>query len=206
MRKDITLDFQIADSHPARRGMPGGAGDLPTAASSDRPTDATTRSRRHSVDESAISRLAATVVKVRELRNRFADIESMRRRLEAVRNRTTIRMAHAERAIETAREVGRDFCAARVGHEVQGLRDEAAETNALLGELDLVAKSLDRERRVLASQLRDCSLVAERLPTEADRSRARQIVADAVHRLGAVRTSETQTFTRGDTKQYGHAR
>jgi hypothetical protein len=206
MRKDLTSDFQIADSLPARRRAPVGTGDLPTAASSDRPADARTRSGRQSVDESAISRLASTVVKVRELRNRFADIESMRRRLEAVRNRTTIRMAHAERAIETAREVGRDFCAARAGHEVQGLRDEAAETNALLAELDLVAKSLDKERRLLASQLLDCSLVAERLPSEPDRSRARQIVADALRRLGATRASETQTFTRGDTKQYGHAR
>lgn len=115
-------------------------------------------------------------------------------------------MALAERDIETARDVGRDFCAARVRHEVQCLRDESVETDALIEEVELVARSLEIEKRSLALELVECSSVVDRLPTERDRTRARQIVDDDLRRLGLSRTSGSQTFTRGDTKQYGQAR
>ena len=206
MRETNIPNFEYAESLPARRKAPGVTGELPVTASSDRPADPAVRSCRRRVSESAVARLASTIVKVRELRGRFADLEAMRRRLESVRNRASIRLAVAERDIETARDVGRDFCAARGRHEVQCLLDETVETEALLDEVELVARSLEIEKRALALELLECSSVVDGLPTEPDRSRARQIVDDALRRLGVTRTSGSQTLTRGDTKQYGQAR
>lgn len=189
------------DRDQSRRGT----GNLPVAASSDRLPDADCISSRAGSDESAISRLASTVVRVRDLRGRFADVAAMRRQLEAEQNRARVRMAKGERAMRIASEVGRDFCAARARHEVQTLQDEASETDALIGELERVARALEIERRALAKQLGECARVADALPTEGDRSRARQIIEDAMWRLDVTGRTD-QTFTRGDTKQYGQAR
>jgi hypothetical protein len=206
MREINIPDFEYAEALPARRSAPCVTEDLPVTASSDLPADPAVRSCRRRVNESAIGRLASAIEKVRELRGRFADLEAMRRRLESVRNRGSIRIALAERDIETAREVGRDFCAARISHEVDCLRDETVETEALLDEVELVARSLEIEKRQLTLELLECSSVVDRLPTEPDRSRARRIVDDALRRLGVTRTAGGQTLTRGDTKQYGQAR
>lgn len=108
----------------------------------------------------------------------------MRRRLEVERDRTSFQLAIRERDVQTATDVGRDFCAARARHAVECLKDESLETDALMTELDLVTISLERERRMLASQLGECQRVADALPTERDRTRARRIIEDAMSRLG----------------------
>lgn len=174
-------------------------------ASTDDTSVSATGSTRGHLDDIAVGRLASTIVRIRDLRGRLTDVAAMRRRLVAEYNRSTIRVARGEHEIRVANQVGRDFCAARARHEVQCLRDEASETEALIGELDLVAVALEVERDVLTAQLGECAHVADSLPTESDRSRARQIIEDAIGGLGLTGLPD-QTFTRGDTKQYGQAR
>ncbi|MBK6316296.1 MAG: hypothetical protein IPF53_18905 [Blastocatellia bacterium] len=206
MRDTYTLDSIFAGPLRANRADAGRDGAPPVVASSDDAQNSAAIRRPSRGHSSAISRLASTVVRVAELSGRFADVASMRRRLEASRDRAMVRVALAEQKFHSEREIGRDFCAARARIEVEDSLDDAVEASALLAELDIVSRNLERERRVLAARLSECASVAEALLTEHDRSRARMIIDEAFARLDLPAKAGHQTLTRGDTKQYGQAR
>ena len=206
MRDIYTLESIFAGPLRANRADAGRDGAPHVVASSDEAHDSAAIRRHSRGHSSAFSRLASTVVRVAELSGRFADVAAMRRRLEASRDRAMVRVALAEQKFHSEREIGRDFCAARARIEVDDSLDDAVEASALLAELDIVARNLERERRVLAARLSECASVAEALLTEHDRARARMIVDEALARLDLPEKAGHQTFTRGDTKQYGQAR
>lgn len=206
MRDTYTLDGIFAGPLRANRAEVSRDGAPSVVASSDDARDSAAMRRPGRGHASAVSRLASTVVRVTELSGRFADVASMRRRLEAARDRAMVRVALAEQRFHSEREIGRDFCAARARIEVDASLDDAVEASALLAELDSVERNLERERRLLAARLAECTSVAEALLTEHDRTRARMIVDEALARLGEPARAGRQTFTRGDTKQYGQAR
>ena len=144
MRDTYTLESIFAGPLRANRADAGRDGAPPVVASSDDAQNSAAIRRPGRGHSSAISRLASTVVRVAELSGRFADVASMRRRLEASRDRAMVRVALAEQKFHSEREIGRDFCAARARIEVEDSLDDAVEASALLAELDLVARNLER--------------------------------------------------------------
>lgn len=131
-----------------------------------------------------VHHLTSTIVRVQELPGRLADVAAMHRRLLSLRSRIEMRIALLERDMRTARDAGRDFCAARAKIEAESLREEALQNEALLEELERVSCSLERERRMLAERLGECTSVADGLPSEGERTRARLLIDEALAKLG----------------------
>jgi hypothetical protein len=162
--------------------------------------------------------LAATLAKASELPGRARDARELRRRLLGVRAELTRRLARLEGAIASERAMGREFCARRAGIEAMSIREEMADTEAMLAEVDRVFRRLRREQRDAAVRLDACAAVAAGMAEGPERDRALRLVEEARAALtvpgrfgepAGSRTAPTcsaYTFTRGDTKQTGQAR
>jgi hypothetical protein len=162
----------------------------------------------------AVGLLAAALARARELPGRAADAAEMGARLEALRSDLEVCLARARCEAATEGRLGREFGARRARAHALALAEEIEDVDAMLEEVERVARRVRREARAVDHRLAMCAALVAELPPCPERARALALVERARAELSAA-PGGTQasaaldalyTLTRGELKQSGHAR
>lgn len=140
----------------------------------------------------ALGLLATTIGRARELPGRIGDATKLRSQLGAYRDELEVRLAQAECEAATSRRLGREFSARRARGEAQALREEIADTTAMLDEVERVFRRLRREVRTLGHRLTMCASLVDDLPSDDERDRAVALIARARAALEADSTASAR--------------